>query len=121
MPRTRIDPVPHARSSAWGAAGGLAVPIGLGAAAPARRCLGEPGWAAPVFAVAVAASLIVARTAIGYTDQLLFQAISVAAAIAAILVASSEASPMLAVGILVAGFFAHWIFAFVFVGVLLFS
>jgi hypothetical protein len=99
----------------------VGVAIGLGAAALARRCLGEPEWAVPVFAVAVGVSLVVARTAIGYTDQLLFQAISVAAAIAAILVASSEASPMLAVGILVAGFFAHWIFAFVFVGVLLFS
>jgi len=96
----------------------VAVVIGLGAAAFARRCLGEPGWAAPVFAVAVAVSLVVARTAIGYTDQLLFQGISVAAAIAAVLVAVGEATPALAVGILLAGFFAHWIFALVFVAIL---
>jgi len=95
-----------------------AVAIGLAAGAFALAGLNEPGWSAGVYALAVGASVTVARTVIGYADQTLIDPILMAAALAAVLTAARDGPIAAATVLLIAAFVTHWIFAATFTGVL---
>jgi hypothetical protein len=95
-----------------------AVAAGLAAAAFALAAMNEPPWSAGVYAVVVGGSVTIARTAIGYTDQLLMDPIAVAAATLAVLTAAGERSMLAPAVLLAAAFVTHWIFAGTLAGVL---
>jgi hypothetical protein len=92
----------------------IAISIGLGAGAFAVRSLGEPLWTFPIYAVAVGASVNVARTAVGYADNLIFDAVAVAAALLVILVVQSEGGIAGGIVLLAGGALIHWNFALLF-------
>jgi hypothetical protein len=95
----------------------IGVSIGLAAGAFAVRSLREPLWAFPIYAVTVGASVNVARTAVGYTDNLIFDALAVAAALLVILVAQSEGGLAGGIALLACGALIHWDFALVFASI----
>jgi hypothetical protein len=88
--------------------------IGLAAGAFAVRSLREPLWAFPIYAVAVGASVNVARTAVGYTDNLMFDAVAVAAAMLVIVVVQNEGGIAAGIELLAGGTLIHWNFALLF-------
>jgi hypothetical protein len=92
----------------------VAVSIGLGAGAFAVRSLGEPLWAFPIYAVVVGASVNIARTAVGYADNLIFDAVAVAAALLVILVVQAEGGMAGGIVLLAGGALIHWNFALLF-------
>jgi hypothetical protein len=92
----------------------ICVSIGLAAGAFAVRSLGEPLWAFPIYAVAVGTSVNVARTAVGYTDNLIFDAVAVAAALLVILVVQGEGGIAGGILLLAGGALIHWNFALLF-------
>jgi hypothetical protein len=92
----------------------IGVSIGLAAGAFAVRSLREPLWAFPIYAVTVGASVNVARTAVGYTDNLIFDALAVAAALLVILVVQSEGGLVGGIALIACGALIHWDFALLF-------
>jgi hypothetical protein len=92
----------------------IGVSIGLAAGAFAVRGLGEPLWAFPIYAVTVGASVNVSRTAVGYTDNLIFDAVAVAAALLVILVVQGEGGLAGAIVLLTGGVLIHWNFTLLF-------
>ena len=95
------------------------VAIGLAAGAMALGALREPRWAFPAFVVGLGASAAVVGTAVGSLDQLLVDALLVAAAAVAALVAAGRKGTI-AVGVLFAAAAAtHWVFAGLFLLLLL--
>lgn len=92
----------------------IGVSIGLAAGAFAVRSLGEPLWAFPIYAVVVGASVNVAWTARGYTDNLIFDAIAVAAVLLVILVVQGEGGMAGGIVLLAGGTLIHWNFALLF-------
>jgi hypothetical protein len=92
----------------------IGVSIGLAAGAFAVRSLGEPLWSFPIYAVVVGASVNVARTAVGYTDNLIFDAVAVAAALLVILVVQGEGGMAGGIVLLAGGALVHWNFALLF-------
>ncbi|MGH2630116.1 MAG: hypothetical protein ACRDHI_06115 [Actinomycetota bacterium] len=101
---------PSSLAFLWPATMGVAV--GAGAAAFARSVWREPGWAAPIYVVAVGASVQIARTAGGSLDNLTVDPVVLVAAAAA-LVATTEGNRTLAGGIalMAAAVPIHWVLA----------
>ncbi|HZD79072.1 MAG TPA: hypothetical protein VE646_03395 [Actinomycetota bacterium] len=89
----------------------MAVTIGLAAAGFALRGLGDPPWTAPLYALGVAFSVDLARTAIGHGDNLLVDALLVVAALAVVLATKDRLSLIVPVTLLAAALATHWIFA----------
>src|SRR5207248_2576286 len=92
--------------------------IALAAGAFAVRVLGEPGWAFPVYAVGIGASVNVALIAIGYADTLLASSILLAAATAAVLAAGEEATIAGTMFLMSGATLVHWNFAVMFLAIL---
>jgi hypothetical protein len=92
----------------------MSVSIGLAAGAFAVRSLREPLWAFPIYAVAVGASVNVARTAVGYTDNLMFDAVAVAAAMLVIVIVQGRGGIAAGIVLLAGGTLVHWNFALLF-------
>lgn len=92
----------------------VGISIGLAAGAFAVRGLAEPVWAFPIYAVAVGASVNVARTAVGYADNLLFDAVAVAVVLLVILVVQHEGGMAGGIVMLAGGTLIHWNFALLF-------
>ncbi|MET0801456.1 MAG: hypothetical protein ABWZ53_09845 [Actinomycetota bacterium] len=112
---------PSSLALLWPAAMGVAV--GAGAAAFARSVWREPGWAAPIYLVAVGASVQVARTAGGSLDNLTVDPVVLVAAAAA-LVATTETTEgnrtlAGAVALVAAAVPIHWVLATVIAALLL--
>jgi hypothetical protein len=99
--------------------GVMAAAIGLGAGVFALRILREPEWAFPVYAIAVGASVNVARTAYGYADTLIVLVILMAVATTALLFADRRPGAGATVLLLAGAALIHWIFAAVFGAILL--
>jgi hypothetical protein len=92
--------------------------IGLAAGAFALTSLREPIWSFAAYAIAVGASFQVARTAVGYADNLVI--LSICLAVAAAALRGARGGVLLpGVVLLVAAAVTHWQFATVFAGVLL--
>ncbi|MEX0991222.1 MAG: hypothetical protein WD004_03005 [Actinomycetota bacterium] len=101
----------------------MAIIIGLGAGVFAVRCLGHPRWVFAIFLLVVGASIQVARTAVGYADNLIVDAVLMAAAVAITVTPIGRRDPpkhftrrsMAAAAFLLTGAAViHWIFALVF-------
>jgi len=101
----------------------MAIIIGLGAGVFAVRCLGHPRWVFAIFLLVVGASIQVARTAVGYADNLIVDGVLMAAAVAVTLTpVARRTSPkpltrrsMAAAAFLLTGAAViHWIFTLVF-------
>jgi hypothetical protein len=88
-----------------------AVLIAAGAAGFARACLARPAWQAPLFALAVGASPLVALMAGGHADNLLLSVVAVAAAVAVLLAADGRRTIVAAAVLLGSGAAIHWTFA----------
>jgi hypothetical protein len=109
---------PSSLALLWPAAMGVAV--GAAAAAFARSVWREPGWAAPIYIVAVGASVQIARTAGGSLDNLTVDPVVLVAAAAA-LVATTGGNRTLAGAIALVGAAVpiHWVLATVIAALLL--
>ncbi len=93
--------------------------IGLAAGAFGTRALKDPAWSFPVYAIAMGVSVNLARTAIGYADNMLVDGVLVAAALILILAAYQETSILTAILLLCAAIMLHWLFAVTFLVVVL--
>jgi hypothetical protein len=88
----------------------VAATVGAGAAAFARACLERPRWLAPVFAVAVGASPLVALMARGHADNLLLSVLAIGAAASVLLAAGGGRTVAASALLLGAGAAVHWNF-----------
>lgn len=88
-----------------------AVAAALAAGAFAILALGEPDWAFPLYALALAWSPQIAVTANGYLDNILVDGIVVAAVAMALAAARGEPGVVAAILLIVAAVSIHWVFA----------
>jgi hypothetical protein len=96
----------------------LSVVIGLAAAAFARMAMEEPPWSFPVYALLVGGSTSTALTAIGHVDNLMVDALLLAGAGAAVLVADGRPAMPAAILLLGSTAIVHWNFGLLFAAVL---
>ena len=96
-----------------------AVAVGLAAGAFAREVLGERWFAFPVFVFAVGASIQLARTSVGYLDNLVVDAVLLTAGVAALVGVTGRRGRLLAVVAMGAAMLIHWFFALLFLALLL--
>lgn len=99
----------------------MAALVGLAAAALAREALGEPSWGFPAYVILVGASVNVAITANGYIDNLIVDALLLAAALAALLSADGRPAVGAAIFLIAGATAVHWIFVVFFTGLLIVS
>lgn len=92
--------------------------VGLAAGAFARRSVREPGWAFPVYAIVVGASVNVAVTATGLIDNLIIDGLLVAAAVTALLAAEGMPAFTATLLLIAGATLTHWPFTLVFVAIL---
>ncbi len=101
----------------------MAIIVGLGAGVFAVRSLGHPRWAFAIFLLVVGASIQIARTAVGYADNLIVDAVLMAAAVAVTFTPDARresARPLTrrsmaaAAFLLIGAAVIHWIFTLVF-------
>ncbi|HJV03908.1 MAG TPA: hypothetical protein VJ868_01475 [Actinomycetota bacterium] len=97
----------------------MATIVGLGAGALAVRCLREPGWTHPLFAVAVGASVHVALTAVGHVDALVVDGLAMAAAATSVIAARAGPAAVATAILLAAAAVVHWVFVSLFLAILL--
>ena len=92
--------------------------LALAAAAFALLAAGEPPWAAPVYALAVGASINVALLSVNYLDNLLVAALLLGCAVCCLRAAAGRAGRA-AAGVLFAGaVLTHWEFSALFAAIL---
>lgn len=96
----------------------LSVVIGLAAAAFARMAMEEPPWSFPVYALLVGGSTSTVATAVGHVDNLMVDALLLAGAGAAVLVADGRPAMLAAILLLGSTAIVHWNFALLFAAVL---
>ncbi len=96
----------------------LSVVIGLAAAAFSRMAMEEPPWSFPVYALLVGGSTSTVLTAIGHVDNLMVDAVLLAGAGAAVLVADGRPAMLAAILLLGSTAIVHWNFALLFAAVL---
>ncbi|MFL5799199.1 MAG: hypothetical protein ACJ77A_14865 [Actinomycetota bacterium] len=96
----------------------LSVVIGLAAAAFARMAMEEPPWSFPVYALLVGGSTSTALTAIGHVDNLMVDALLLAGAAAALMVADGRRVMPAAILLLGSTAIVHWNFGLLFAAVL---
>ena len=95
-----------------------AVMIACGGAAFARTCLLRPALQAPLFALAVGASPLVAAMAGGHADSLLLSIVALGAAVAVLAAAAAERTIVAGALLVGSGADIHWNFAAVVVALL---
>jgi hypothetical protein len=95
-----------------------AVVVGLAAGAFALEVLRERWYALPVFLLAVGASVQLARTSIGYLDNLLVDGAVMVTAVAALVAVDGRRGRILAVSAMGAAMLIHWFFALLFLALL---
>jgi hypothetical protein len=96
----------------------FAVVVGLAAGAFALDVLGERWFALPVFLLGVGASAQLARTGIGYLDNLVVDAAVMVTAVAALVAVSGRRGRVLAIAGMGAAMLTHWFFALLFLALL---
>lgn len=96
----------------------MATLIGLAAGTFAVRVLREPLWAFFVYAVIVGVSINVALTAPGLSDNLIVDAVVMAAATTALLVSAGMPTTVATVLLMVGAALIHWPFAVFFMGLM---
>lgn len=96
----------------------MGILIGVGAGIFSRRCLDEPLWAFPVYAVVVGASVNVSITAPGLAANLLVDGLVMAAATTAVLAAGGNRTVVATLLLMAGAVLIHWPFAVLFVIVL---
>jgi hypothetical protein len=92
--------------------------IGLGAGAFALRGLREPSWAFGAYVVGVGASVNVGYTATGLADNLIIDALVMAAATTALMAADAQRTSAATILLFAAATLVHWPFAVVFLALL---
>lgn len=92
--------------------------VGLGAGAFALSALREPRWVFPIYAIVVGASLNVVLTASGLLDNLLLDALIMAAAVTALLAAEGRRTTAATLGLVAGATLIHWPLTAVFLAVL---
>jgi hypothetical protein len=97
----------------------FAICVGLAGAAFAREVLEEPLWGMPLYLVLLGGSLFVVRTAVGSMDNLQVDGVLIAGATAALLFGTLRRGGAGAVLVFIGAFLIHWIFAGLFMLLLL--